>query len=259
MKEMPVYVPKNTSNESNVKQETVEYIQKQNLKIKQIVILNYIDSKIKIKLLDLDKDKILDQQIINIDPILNLNVNKINFFNKPVHNVRRHTLLTLLKPESDLYNFFIDREEDGCVALKKDDTWGFLFYYEKNNKFTFRFEPVHNTYNGTRLKETDKGYRDFVYILRSEALPKAYKIGRTDNPDKRLAQWRTANPREINRLVVLPDGRNEKVLLAKFDYCRIPGKTEWFEMDNELTKFIEEQKSHRRCIIDKYKKYLKEI
>ena len=26
-----------------------------------------------------------------------------------------------------------------------------------------------------------------------------------------------------------------------------------------ITKFIEEQKSHRRCIIDKYKKYLKEI
>lgn len=172
------------------------------------------------------------------------------------HNSRRDLLLSKLSPVSQIYKYleYADSSE-GCIAVKNKGHWGFLYYTHNNNDtYTFRFEYFNNIHDDKKLTQTDDGYRDFTYFFRSESLPKAYKIGRSDNPDKRLKQLHRANPRGIICLAILPDGRLEKIYHNQFAKWKIHGQEEWFEMADELTNFIKTISSKTKFIESRWKK-----
>lgn len=128
-------------------------------------------------------------------------------------------------------------EEDDCIAYKEGNKWGFLFYKIKKDKNEFKFEPVDNT----DLRQTDEGYKDFVYFIFSQGHPQSIKIGRSDNPSKRFRSLDGSNPATIRLLLVLPDGRKEKMYHQMFENYKIYGKLEWFWDDPEIRKFIKEE------------------
>jgi hypothetical protein len=113
-----------------------------------------------------------------------------------------------------------------------------LFYtYKKDGTYSFKFEAVDNT----NLKQTDEGYKDFVYFIFSHGYPKAIKIGRSDNPSKRLRGLDGSNPATISLLLVLPDGRKEKMYHQMFEKFKMYGKLEWFWDEPEIRKFIKDE------------------
>lgn len=86
-------------------------------------------------------------------------------------------------------------------------------------------------------------------------MPKAYKIGRGEEPDKRLSQIRGQNHREITRLLLIPDGRMEAVFHSRFRQFLVEGKKEWFEMADQITAFIIKERHKADYISKLYKEY----
>lgn len=152
----------------------------------------------------------------------------------------RNAIKEEVKEDSKIFKYLEEEAEDldDCIAYKRGNQWGFLFYtLRKDGPPTFRFEAVNNK----SLNQTDEGYKDFVYFIFSHGYPKAIKVGRSDNPSKRLKGLDGANPASISLLLVLPDGRKEKMYHQKFNNYLIYGKFEWFWDDPEIRKFIKDE------------------
>ena len=171
---------------------------------------------------------------------------------KPHYSIRRYLILEQLHPHNRLYNFLHDEDIDGCAALKRDKKWGFLYYTQVKDKYTFRFEEIRNNIDGLKLTPTNTGYRDFTYFFEQKALPKAIKIGRTEDPDKRFSQLQKMQPRGGEYLLVLADGRMEPVFHSKFSPWLIEGQVEWFEEAPELLIFIDQAIKEQKLIISKF-------
>lgn len=71
-----------------------------------------------------------------------------------------------------------------------------------------------------------------VYFIRSGNF---VKIGKANNPHKRLRQLQTGSPRKLELASVIPGGKSEeKRLHAKYSHLRANG--EWFHLSAEMTE-----------------------
>jgi len=162
----------------------------------------------------------------------------------------RNALKLECTPGTKIHEYLRIKEEeiDDCIAYKQGSKWGFLFYtYKPDGTYKFKFEPINNN----NLNQTDEGYKDFVYFIFSQGYPRAIKIGRSDNPSKRFKGLDGSNPATLSMLLVLPDGRKEKMYHEKFEQFKIYGKLEWFWDDPEIRKFIKAE----QIVYEKIKKH----
>ncbi len=139
---------------------------------------------------------------------------------------------------------------EDCVYLKEDGKVFFLFYEEKNGVYKFQKIKVDNS----NLTPAEDGYKDFIYFIFSDGDPKAYKIGRTENPEKRFRQINGMNPSEISLLAIIPDGRLEKMYHNKYKNLKIPNKKEWFYYSKDIESFISKNNKIYKEVIDEYKR-----
>lgn len=185
---------------------------------------------------------------------------KTYFVNKPIHS-RLHTDLIQFTDSNIVINKYLSNDDildEGVIAYKDNNDWGFL-YYEKSitGDYNFNFQIVNNVVGGKRLIQTDEGYKDFTYFIKTNALPKAIKIGRAENPDSRFATIQAYNARDIVTELITADGRLETYFHAKYDYLRISDSKEWFEIDDDLLNFIKNENKKINYIKAIYEKYLK--
>jgi hypothetical protein len=223
------------------------------------IITNTFPSNIFFKIKILEEQKVVDLKITS--SLGNGIGRKIFDFSKPTHNTRRQTLVSSVALGSELFTYF-SAEGDiiECIAYKQDDKWGFLYYsHFKGSNPKFEFIPATKYKDGKELTPSDDGYMDFVYVLESQALPKAIKIGRAFNPETRKIDIERNHPRGIQRLLVLPDGRMELFYHNKFSNYRINNKREWFELGDELLKWIKEEQEKTSHISKLYKNYKEHI
>ena len=75
-----------------------------------------------------------------------------------------------------------------------------------------------------------------VYLITCRTL-EAVKIGRSDNPHKRLKQIKTGCPFPVALEAILPDGSNELQMHRRFEDGRLAG--EWFKLTPEIERLIE--------------------
>jgi len=205
---------------------------------------------------DFAKYKILDKTVLS-KKIKFPETDKTYFLEKPIHDKLLTELIYLTEASLEISDFLtIDKNRDtGCIAYKDKNTWGFLYYNRQaNGEYGFKFEKVDNYFDNIKLTQSEEGFKDFTYFIKSHALPKAYKIGRAENPDKRLQQIQAHNARNVSICLVLADGRLETYYHNKFDYLRISDSREWFELEDEITAFIEQENVHRKYIINIFKK-----
>ena len=102
-------------------------------------------------------------------------------------------------------------------------------------------DPDHDL-NGTGRVYGGGGSCQYVYSIREEPLRSDaknvyWKVGRTSDPEKRLSNLQTGNPRklQINAVEVTNMVTAEAALfraLEKYQYD-LGGGTEWFKVDNE--------------------------
>lgn len=174
----------------------------------------------------------------------------------------KSNLLKELDTNSRIYDFLMDEDQDieDCIAIKLNGKWGFLFYTKKKEgEYDFKYETVRNiNAEGVRLNQFQEGYKDFVYFILSTGKPEANKIGRSDDPDHRFKSLDGSNPAVIKLLLVLPDGRKEKMYHEMFREYRIFGKKEWFWQNDKLNNFIKEEKTKQKLIENIYLKQIKE-
>jgi len=81
---------------------------------------------------------------------------------------------------------------------------------------------------------------NFIYFI--EAVDTDYiKIGRANNPDKRLKGLSTGSPHTLKLLLFVPGGsEQEKKIHEKFAHLRSNG--EWFRKSPELMKYINDNR-----------------
>lgn len=139
---------------------------------------------------------------------------------------------------------------EDCIYLKEEGKDYFLFYEKKNKIYSFHKVKVNNA----NLTPADSGYKDFVYFIFSDGDPKAYKIGRTENPGKRFRQINGMNPSKIELLIVIPDGRLEKMYHYKYKRLQIPNKKEWFYYEKEIETFVKEYLKTYNEVIKEYER-----
>ncbi len=143
-------------------------------------------------------------------------------------------------------------DEEECVVYKKGNRYSFLFYRVKGAKYEFYEEVVNNK----GLTPTQPGYKDFVYFIYQNGTPKAYKIGRTEDPHKRLKGVITNNPSDVDIKLVLPDGRLEKMYHEKFKHFRLNPVNEWFTDCREIESFIAKEQKTIKKVLKAYDKQL---
>lgn len=197
--------------------------------------------------LKLSKDFLLPPQLgVSIINLAQQNKTKII----ETRNILKRELVKVKSSKLKKWLEQVEEEEvEDCIAYRRNNTWGFLFYKKaKTGAYTFNFVPVDNS----SLNPTDEGYKDFVYFIASHGYPKAIKIGRSDNPTKRLRGLHGANPADISLLVVLPDGRTEKLFHHMFAKYKMHGKLEWFWDNDVLRKFIKEKEDNHKMIVKNY-------
>lgn len=92
-------------------------------------------------------------------------------------------------------------------------------------------EEFLETFPGTQLGST------CVYLMREQNMT-YYKVGRAKDPQKRLSDLQTGNPRKLILVcyVEVQDGKKEKEVQEKLkEYqANLGGGTEWFNLDTEL-------------------------
>lgn len=189
---------------------------------------------------------------------------KTYYLNKPIHERIHSELIMLTADHLEINNYLSDEEahDEGCIPYKINDKWGFLFYkLTDEGNYEFTFEMVNNVRGKKRLVQTDEGYKDFTYFIKSQALPKAYKIGRAENPDDRLKTIQAHNARDTVADLILADGRLESYFHNRFDHLRISDTREWFEIGDDLIEYIlkESKKVDRIRSIFEKSSYKKEI
>jgi hypothetical protein len=87
-----------------------------------------------------------------------------------------------------------------------------------------------------REKTKKKPSPGFVYLAKCQNY---YKIGKSKNPEQRIAEIQTCSPFAIRLIHILPAknmDRLESNLHKKFDHLRIKG--EWFELDDQDVGYI---------------------
>lgn len=178
---------------------------------------------------------------------------KIYYLNKPIHE-KLHSELIYMTSDYLEINEYVSEEteqDEGCVAYKLKNKWGFLYYKQtKSGEYEFTFDAVNNWKDDrTRLVQANEGYKDFTYFVKSQALPKAYKIGRADNPDKRFKTIQAHNARDVSIELLLADGRLETYFHQKFDHLRISDSREWFELGNDLIDYVTKESKRVQRII----------
>ena len=91
--------------------------------------------------------------------------------------------------------------------------------YEEDKKLVSEYQLV-NSYNKPQ----------HVYLMKDDR--NRFKIGITNNVDRRLYDLRLFNPKLIAKSILTTDARNiEKTLHEKYAQYRIP-RSEWFEFDS---------------------------
>ena len=85
----------------------------------------------------------------------------------------------------------------------------------------------------------------FVYIAHNPAWPKVYKVGITENPEKRLQKYNGAVPfNDTEFIYIKPSAfykEIEREIMDKFSYNRIYRKyqTEWLNNINDVSELID--------------------
>ena len=173
-----------------------------------------------------------------------INYSIINLIDKKSRSITiRNEVMDKISIASKTYEFLQIDDVVDYIAYKQGNIWGHLFYTVRDNKYSFEFVPVNNF----GLTQKDEGYKDFTYFILSKGYPTAIKIGRSGNIKS------NSNPSQLELLLILPDGRNEKLYHEKFKEFRLYGKQEWFWKDKILDNFIESEKTKKQHIINKLK------
>lgn len=182
---------------------------------------------------------------------------KTYYLNKPIHE-KLHAELVLSTADNIEINMYVspdDNTDEGYLAYKLKGKWGFLYYERTDNgDYTFDFKPINNFIDGNRLVQTNEGYKDFTYFIKSQSLPKAYKIGRAENPDHRFKAIQAHNARELTLDLLLADGRLEIYFHNKFDHLRISNSREWFEIGDDLVEFITKESKRIKYLYNLFDK-----
>lgn len=132
----------------------------------------------------------------------------------------------LRRPGDDDYQAWQGRGDLVVIPMTGEcrSEWDICFGFHKGESYSF--VPV-------RRACTDKSYLYFIEAVGTEYI----KIGRSADPDRRLAQLSTGSPTELKIIGRLGGGAEvEKELHAQFDHLRERG--EWFKATPELTAFL---------------------
>ena len=92
----------------------------------------------------------------------------------------------------------------------------------------------------------------YLYIIHEKGTH-YYKIGISDDPDKRLADLQTGNPRELERISVMKFDQNVKDVEGNLQqelkrYRKgIKGGTEWFKFPERYTRHDVETEIDELC------------
>lgn len=91
------------------------------------------------------------------------------------------------------------------------------------------------------VSNPSKRHSNFIYVWKDKEDDRYYKIGRTNNPYRRLKTFQTAQPKPIEVVAVLAvknDEKAEKIIHEKFANIRVRGNGEWFYAKNGLKKYV---------------------
>lgn len=86
-----------------------------------------------------------------------------------------------------------------------------------------------------------KKHGNFIYVWKDKEDARYYKIGRTNNPYRRLKTFQTAQPKPIEVVAVLAvknDEKAEKIIHEKFANIRVRGNGEWFYATRGLKRYV---------------------
>lgn len=86
-----------------------------------------------------------------------------------------------------------------------------------------------------------KKHGNFIYVWKDKEDDRYYKIGRTNNPYRRLKTFQTAQPKPIEVVGVLAvknDEKAEKIIHEKFANIRVRDNGEWFYAKNDLKRYV---------------------
>lgn len=86
-----------------------------------------------------------------------------------------------------------------------------------------------------------KRHSNFIYVWKDKEDDRYYKIGRTNNPYRRLKTFQTAQPKPIEVVAVLAvknDEKAEKIIHEKFANIRVRDNGEWFYAKNDLKRYV---------------------
>lgn len=84
-------------------------------------------------------------------------------------------------------------------------------------------------------------HSNFIYVWKDKEDNRYYKIGRTNNPYKRLKTFQTAQPKPIEVVAVAAvknDEKAESFIHKKFANIRVRDNGEWFYSTRALKRFV---------------------
>lgn len=86
-----------------------------------------------------------------------------------------------------------------------------------------------------------KRHSNFIYVWKDKEDDRYYKIGRTNNPHRRLKTFQTAQPKPIEVVAVVAvknDEKAENIIHEKFANIRVRDNGEWFYAKNDLKRYV---------------------
>ncbi len=115
-------------------------------------------------------------------------------------------------------------------SFKKTVARNRMSYQEFRHK---QMTPTAEYYHWDNNKNTSE---DSLYFIQSGV---NVKIGRSNDPEKRLTQLSTGIAEQPKILLVVPNkGNMEKILHKAFESWRIRSNSEWFLLSDQIAKFI---------------------
>lgn len=91
------------------------------------------------------------------------------------------------------------------------------------------------------VSNPSKRHSNFIYVWKDKEDNRYYKIGRTNNPYKRLKTFQTAQPKPIEVVAVAAvknDEKAESFIHKKFANIRVRDNGEWFYAKNDLKRYV---------------------
>lgn len=111
--------------------------------------------------------------------------------------------------------------------------WAVMYYSWKSSVLP-KLEIGH-------VSNPSKRHSNFIYVWKDKEDERYYKIGRTNNPYKRLKTFQTAQPKPIEVVAVVAvknDEKAEKFIHEKFANIRVRGNGEWFYATRGLKRYV---------------------